>query len=59
MNCSIYLRKSRAEENSDPVETLARHKKILLEYAKKQRLTVLKIYEEGVMSGDSLMTRLV
>lgn len=57
MNCALYLRKSRAEENSDPVETLARHKKILLEYAKKQRLTVLKIYEEGVMSGDSLMTR--
>lgn len=57
MNVAMYLRKSRAEENSDPIQTLARHKKILTEYSVKNNLLIIKIYEEGVMSGDSLMTR--
>lgn len=57
LNTAIYLRKSRAEENADPIETLARHKKILLEYAQKNRLFIAKIYVEGVMSGDSLSAR--
>ena len=33
MNVAMYLRKSRADENN-PLETLERHKEILLSYAK-------------------------
>ena len=57
MNTAIYLRKSRAEERNDTVEeTLRVHKKILLDYAKKQQLSILQIYEE-VISGESLFAR--
>ena len=40
MNVAIYLRKSRADENN-PLETLERHKEILLSYAKDNNLTVI------------------
>lgn len=57
MNTAIYLRKSRAEERNDTVEeTLRVHKKILLDYAKKQRLSILQVYEE-IISGESLFAR--
>lgn len=57
MNIAIYLRKSRADPDSESTaETLARHKKTLLEFAKTSRLTVLEIYEE-VVSGDGLFVR--
>lgn len=53
----MYLRKSRAEELTDTVdETLKRHKVTLLEFAKKNNLTMSEIYEE-VVSGESLYTR--
>ena len=56
-NVAMYLRKSRAEELTDTVdETLKRHKVTLLEFAKKNDLTVSEIYEE-VVSGESLYTR--
>ena len=57
MVAAMYLRKSRAEELSDTVEeTLKRHREMLEEFAKKNRLTVSKIYEE-VVSGESLFAR--
>lgn len=59
MNVAIYLRKSRAEELSDPVEeTLKRHREMLFEYAKQQNLTVKEddVYEE-VVSGETLYER--
>lgn len=57
MNTAIYLRKSRAEEHNDTIEeTLRVHKKILMDYAKKEHLVIRKIYEE-VVSGESLFSR--
>lgn len=57
MNTAMYLRKSRAEESTDSVdETLKRHKEILLDYAQKNGLNIIRIYEE-VVSGESLYTR--
>ena len=55
MNVAIYLRKSRADENN-PLETLERHKEILLSYAKDNNLTVIDIFEE-VISGGMLYNR--
>lgn len=60
MDCyAIYLRKSRADielEAIEKMETLKRHKKILLELAKKQQLRVTDIYEE-LVSGESIADR--
>lgn len=57
MNIAIYLRKSRNDPDSESTgETLSRHKKTLLEFAKTSKLTVLEIYEE-VVSGDGLFVR--
>lgn len=56
---AIYLRKSRADielEKIEHFETLARHKKILLEVAKKMKLNVVKIFEE-IVSGESIQAR--
>lgn len=56
---ALYLRKSRADvelEKEGELETLAKHKKILLELANKQNLNVVKIYEE-VVSGESVQAR--
>lgn len=55
---AMYLRKSRAEEQAGAEETLARHKKQLLDYAQSHHLVVDKrdIFEE-VVSGESLFAR--
>ncbi len=58
MSYCIYLRKSRADEELERPEgdTLARHRKTLTEYAARQGLNIVKIYEE-VVSGDSIVSR--
>lgn len=56
---ALYLRKSRADvelEKEEELETLAKHKKILLEIANKKNLNVVEIYEE-VVSGESIQDR--
>ena len=56
---AIYLRKSRKDNEAElhgEGETLARHKKLLLDYAENNRLHIAKIYEE-VVSGESIATR--
>lgn len=55
----IYLRKSREDkelEKYENIDTLDRHKKMLLEYAEKHNLTVDEIYEE-VVSGETISER--
>lgn len=55
----MYLRKSRKDTEAElrgEGETLARHEHILQELAKKQNLTVVKIYRE-IVSGDSIALR--
>ena len=57
MRTAMYLRKSRAEEAGDSVEvTLRKHHEILLDFARHNGLSIVKIYEE-VVSGDSLVAR--
>lgn len=56
---AIYLRKSKLDlelEEQGEGETLARHKKILLDIAKKQGLNIGEIYQE-VVSGESIQDR--
>ncbi|SFJ82404.1 recombinase family protein [Thermoflavimicrobium dichotomicum] len=56
---AMYLRKSRADleaEARGEGETLTKHKKMLLEVAKQQKLNIVKIYEE-IASGESLIHR--
>lgn len=56
---AIYLRKSRKDNEAEQRgegETLARHRKLLLDYAKCEGLRIAKIYEE-VVSGESIATR--
>lgn len=56
---ALYLRKSRLDielEKQGEQETLARHKKILLELAEKRGLNVTDIYTE-VVSGESIAAR--
>lgn len=56
---AIYLRKSRKDAEAEAHgegETLARHKRILLDYAKKNNLHIAKIYEE-IVSGESIAAR--
>ena len=56
---AIYLRKSRADveaEKHGELETLARHKKILLELCEKQGLNVVNIFEE-IVSGETIAAR--
>jgi site-specific DNA recombinase len=55
----IYLRKSRADveaENRGEEETLARHKRHLLELAGRMKLDVTQIYQE-VVSGETIAAR--
>jgi DNA invertase Pin-like site-specific DNA recombinase len=55
----IYLRKSRADAEAELMgegETLARHERLLLEVAKKQRINVVDIYKE-VVSGETIASR--
>ncbi|RPF41887.1 DNA invertase Pin-like site-specific DNA recombinase [Hydrogenoanaerobacterium saccharovorans] len=56
MKAVMYLRKSRMEELSNEEETLERHKKSLTEFAKTNKISIIKIYEE-VVSGDTLYSR--
>ena len=59
-NICIYLRKSRADEEIEKTlgmgETLAKHRKTLLEYAKNHKLNIVKIREE-LVSGESIIQR--
>lgn len=55
----IYLRKSRADveaEARQPMETLARHEKTLLDVARIQGLPITQVYRE-VVSGDTIASR--
>lgn len=59
MNVVMYLRKSRADielEANGEMETLARHEKILLDIAKKQKLNITAIYKE-IVSGETISAR--
>lgn len=56
---AIYLRKSRKDaeaEQRGEGETLARHRKVLLDYAERFGLPIGKIYEE-LVSGESIAAR--
>ncbi len=56
---SLYLRKSRADleaEERGEGETLARHKKMLIELARKCGFSIGKIYCE-IVSGESIESR--
>lgn len=52
---AIYLRKSREDEELKE-ETLARHETMLLEYCKRNKLNIVKIYKE-IVSGESIANR--
>ena len=59
MEYAIYLRKSRADaelEAAGGEDTLARHRRTLLDLAASRGLTVTQIYEE-VVSGETLAAR--
>lgn len=56
---AIYLRKSRADIEAEKLgegETLARHRKILTEFAAKKQLLVARIYQE-IVSGETIEAR--
>lgn len=56
----VYLRKSRADEELEKTigqgETLAKHRKALLKFAKGKNLNIVEIKEE-IISGESLFFR--
>ena len=57
----IYLRKSREDretEKYENVDTLDRHRKILLKFAEEHNMPIGKIYEE-VVSGETIEERQV
>ena len=57
---AIYLRKSRADVEAEKLgegETLARHKKILLDLAARKELYVDEIYHEIVSGADAIKDR--
>jgi site-specific DNA recombinase len=59
MNVAMYLRKSRADLEAEQIgefETLAKHKAVLLDVAKKKNLNIVDIKEE-IVSGDSIINR--
>ena len=59
MSYCIYLRKSRADlelEAMGEMETLARHQNILIDLAKRNHLTITKIYKE-IVSGETIEAR--
>jgi len=57
ISAAVYLRKSRSDsQNEDIGITLKRHKDALLEFAAKNSIIIVSIYEE-VVSGDSLYAR--
>lgn len=52
-----YLRKSRSDDPNEPIElTLARHRRILEEYAARRGDVISRVFEE-VVSGESILTR--
>lgn len=56
----IYLRKSRKDmemEVQGAGDTLKRHRETLLALAAKMKINVTYIYEEGVLSGDTISER--
>ena len=58
-NYFIYLRKSRTDMEAEAMgqgETLARHKKALVELAGRLKINVTKVYEE-IVSGDTIAAR--
>lgn len=59
MNYAIYLRKSRADvdaEKQGELETLARHEKTLMDYARRNKLSITAIYKE-IVSGETISAR--
>lgn len=60
MSVAIYLRKSRADEELEKTigegETLTKHRKALLKFAKEKQLNIIEIKEE-IVSGESLFHR--
>ena len=59
MSYCIYLCKSRADlelEAMGEMETLARHQNILIDLAKRNHLTITKIYKE-IVSGETIEAR--
>lgn len=60
MKTCIYLRKSRADEDLEKTigegETLSKHRKALLKFAKEKKLNIVEIKEE-IVSGESLFFR--
>jgi len=59
MNIALYLRKSRADEEMERQgqgETLSKHRKALLKFAKERELNIIDIKEE-IVSGESLFHR--
>ena len=56
---AIYLRKSRKDREAEKQgqgETLARHKRILLDLAQKYDYKIGKVYKE-IVSGESIAER--
>jgi len=59
MRIALYLRKSRADEEMEKQgqgETLSKHRKALLKFAKEQDFNIIEIKEE-IVSGESLLHR--
>jgi len=60
MRIAIYLRKSRADEELEKAlgqgETLSKHRRALLKFAKERKLNIVEIKEE-IVSGESLFFR--
>jgi len=59
MKIALYLRKSRADEEMElqgQGETLSKHRKALLKFAKEHQFTIIEIKEE-IISGESIFHR--
>lgn len=57
MSSAMYLRKSRADDPKEDVQdTLRKHREALEQFASKNRIAIIKTYEE-VVTGDSLFIR--
>lgn len=56
LDAGLYLRKSRMEEGLDTGEVLAKHQKVLLDYAQEHGIHIIETYPE-VVSGESLYAR--
>ncbi len=56
ISAAMYLRKSRAEDGMDTAEILRRHRETLTEYAAREGIRVVEVFQE-VKSGESLYNR--